>query len=477
MPQSAYSLPPGTPRPTDRVRPGLVTAVGVASIVVGSICLVGGLASGFYVMGVQWIGRVAANQAQSRMASAAFAQQAAAAGAVGTGSGVPGVPTPDELERELAAERAVLAGRRDAVVDLLAGLQPMADDQRQELSAFVGRHAEQVVPPAAFGPAGLTAEAVRAWVLGTGSLPADAGGRTPPVFFRLAGGDLTVYADRAVYRPNGGGAGALRSAARDGATVDGLRFTLKSAVDPTRDETTPVGPATASATSSASIVYRSGLSEQDVEQAVAAIEANLSGNGEATLSTAQLATLRRELRDRVPALVSPGTSYQPARMVSNPPAGPVTLHLTNGSIVINAAGSVVAWRSNAVHQVTLSPVAGVLMIGEFFTSAVLAVFLLVAGILLLRDSPRAAGMHWLYALAKLPVAVLGGVTFAWVTTELSSGLGRLGGGPPSPGQPHALAWVLAVAAAAYPVVLLCVLPSRTVRDYLAGGQSLRGERG
>lgn len=464
---SQYPYVPLPAAPAGRGRPGLVTAVGVTSIIVASICLIGGLANGFYVFGVQWLGRISANQAQSQMASAAVAQQAAAA----TGGGVFGVPSPDQLERENAAEQARLAGRRDALVELFTGLHELSDDQRRQLAAVLGRHADRIVPHSVFTARGVTAADVRDWVQRAGSLPADAPTASPPVFFRLTAGELTLYDDRAVFRA-GDGTGTIRSAARDGESLDGLRFTLAATDGGTLEAPasaggdpaagSPAGPATTPVR-----IHRSGMADADVEQAIQMIETNLSGNGATALNPSQLATLRRELQTHVPALVSPGTAYQPARFVANPTGGPATLYLTNGSIEIDSSGTVVTQSSNAVHQVTLNPVAGVLMVGELFASAALAVFLLVSGIMLLRHSPRAAGLHWLYAVVKLPVAVLGGVTFAWVTTELSSGFGRMNGTGPAGQGPVTFAWTMALAAATYPVVLLFVLSSRTVRTYFA----------
>ena len=117
---------------------------------------------------------------------------------------------------------------------------------------------------------------------------------------------------------------------------------------------------------------------------------------------------------------------------------------------------------------------GVMMI-DYVTGAALSALLLVAGILLLRNSPAAIGMHWTYALLKIPLAVLAAAG-NWYFLR---GYGLMSSGArvfmSQPWLPVVGGVVIALFGAAYPVVLICVLRSRAVRLYVRGGDAF-GER-
>ena len=103
-------------------------------------------------------------------------------------------------------------------------------------------------------------------------------------------------------------------------------------------------------------------------------------------------------------------------------------------------------------------------------SGILAVYLLVIAILTLRESPRGRRFHQVFAAIKIPLAVTGGVAFAWMMGGLLTSLRALnpglGGMSPRSAQTMTTFGVaMAVAAIIYPVVLLIVLRSRAVKDY------------
>ncbi len=149
---SAYPTPPIGPTPvsTASVRPGLVTAIGVTSIVVASLSMLAVLFYGGFVLLVRVIKGYAANQAQSQI------YRASSAGVV-KADRVEGVPTPDELDQELAAETGRLSVRRDALADLLASMQELSSNQRTELQAMLGRHGDRFVPAGIFQAEALSA--------------------------------------------------------------------------------------------------------------------------------------------------------------------------------------------------------------------------------------------------------------------------------------------------------------------------------
>jgi hypothetical protein len=111
-------------------------------------------------------------------------------------------------------------------------------------------------------------------------------------------------------------------------------------------------------------------------------------------------------------------------------------------------------------------------------SLLLAIYLLVTGILTLRGSRAGGRLHLIYALIKIPLVVLG--AYLWWQLE-SQFLGVLstvaanttGVRPPPVTSASAsvlsahVTWI-AILAAVYPIVLLVLLSSRTVRDYFRG---------
>ena len=84
----------------------------------------------------------------------------------------------------------------------------------------------------------------------------------------------------------------------------------------------------------------------------------------------------------------------------------------------------------------------------------LAVYLLVIGILTLRQSPRGRQLHWVFVGLKVPIAVAAAAAVGWLWPSLSGGTGGWN-------------WwaVPALAGLAYPVALALVLRGRSARDY------------
>ena len=103
----------------------------------------------------------------------------------------------------------------------------------------------------------------------------------------------------------------------------------------------------------------------------------------------------------------------------------------------------------------------------------LAAWLFVAGVLLLRDSPRGRSWHVRWAWWKVPTAVAGAVLFAWAMGSLSTGMMNVVPRPPGTGPPAgamygvwgAVGVVLAVFACLYPAAVLVVMSGSRVRDW------------
>jgi hypothetical protein len=139
-----------------------------------------------------------------------------------------------------------------------------------------------------------------------------------------------------------------------------------------------------------------------------------------------------------------------------------------GSVTLGPQGSVV--RVTAMPTFTgfsINPVALGLMLVTSLILMALAVYLLVCGILTLRQSMRARRLHLIYALVKIPLSVAAGVASAWVMRDMMS---SFGGGAATPTMGFALftgAFPILIGCA-YPVALLIALNLRAVREYYAG---------
>ena len=125
-----------------------------------------------------------------------------------------------------------------------------------------------------------------------------------------------------------------------------------------------------------------------------------------------------------------------------------------------------------------------------FLGALLAIYLFVIGILVLRDSRSGARLHWIYAVLKVPLVIVAAVGSHIMTSSMMSsfaasvpgapGVGISGAGIP-PATTSIMQSMMIVTAAvtaaiylAYPLSLMFILSTRTVRDYYRALQT--GER-
>ena len=110
--------------------------------------------------------------------------------------------------------------------------------------------------------------------------------------------------------------------------------------------------------------------------------------------------------------------------------------------------------------------ATVLKLTGMTLSIALAIYLLVIGIMVLRQSPRGRRLHFIYVFFKIPLAIAGPIAFLWMFSGFLASFAFSPGGS-SPATFVYIIWgvVLVVLGAAYPVGLLFALNARTVRDY------------
>jgi hypothetical protein len=122
----------------------------------------------------------------------------------------------------------------------------------------------------------------------------------------------------------------------------------------------------------------------------------------------------------------------------------------------------------------ISTVAATLAVLDALLGAGLAAFLLIAGLMVLRDSLRGATLHRIYAWLKIPLAILGAVVWVWLWESLFSGVTasvppQAAGGPQGAAAVRTGAIIHAIVftalGCAYPIALLIALRTRSVRAY------------
>jgi hypothetical protein len=156
-----------------------------------------------------------------------------------------------------------------------------------------------------------------------------------------------------------------------------------------------------------------------------------------------------------PGLPPPPTNVPP------PPPAPAPTPIPNPVVSVSQSAS------------TLTMIAAIV-------SLLLAIYLFVIAIMTLRASRKGSKLHWVYIVLKVPLVVLAAAAQLWMVRGLEAGMNAAAaataantgatGGPSTPGSSFAtvmMTWIILVACAAlaYPISLVFVLLSKTVRDY------------
>lgn len=196
------------------------------------------------------------------------------------------------------------------------------------------------------------------------------------------------------------------------------------------------------------------------------------------ISPAQRSTLIKLLNSPEQALITPGAGTLGAdaqiKTLTLGPDGGLTIQNTGGGMLyVPAAGFSSANATTAtapMPPIHISRTAAALALGEAALSFSLAIYLLVVGILLFRNSRRAGLYHRIYAFAKIPLVIL--ATWAWATVWTGLTTSALKGAPSPVNFPigsYITGWCIGIGIVAliYPVALLIVVRSRTVKQFFA----------
>jgi hypothetical protein len=157
----------------------------------------------------------------------------------------------------------------------------------------------------------------------------------------------------------------------------------------------------------------------------------------------------------------------------------VTIQFDSGMVTIGPKGelssmnsfkSTLAAASAAGFSVNTTPI--ILSIAESLASIALSIYLLIVGILVFRSSFHSPRLLRIYAWMKIPLALLGGLAFAWMNYDHAVAMMKaFANSMPFAVRPVSLkeyiVWGggLAIVGLAFPIGLLIVLRGKKLRDY------------
>ena len=451
---SSYVRAPG--------RPGILTAVGVVSIVVASLGLIG---SGF--TGLAGLFMVRAARLTTSLASSSgsgFNQSVHGAAAD------PAKFVANPISRDPSRQ-----GMSDAdcakTIDALNGIEPVSESQKRQLQTLLRRSGASIFTS--------PAEAAAAVKL-HGTLPPESADEESPVYFNTALGHLEVHDNRALFRFTDPNERAIRTSAEEEASAAVATPVVTPAPTTTApDPADPFAPAapqadpfanadtqptTAPVTASSS---NGGLTAAQVATIIAKAQAVAGGK----MNAAQVQALQTELAKSGQTLVPPGTIWSPVSVAIMQPDGSVLLKMSGGFLMIDAQGTINTRINGSSPRIALNPTPMALVAAESLASLALAGFLMFSGIMLLRHSSQARGMHQVFALVKIPLALIAMAAFWWMMDDIADNLRQVpGAGTPTDGF-IVFGLVLAGAGLIYPVALLITMQSRSVRDYYSASSA------
>jgi hypothetical protein len=272
------------------------------------------------------------------------------------------------------------------------------------------------------------------------------------------------------------GLASLLASAVGGTVVGGI-YTFKkatmNAAAATR-RTTVAAPATRPATAPATA--QTTLPAADVQGVIAAAQ---SMSAKTPLNPQQVAALQALLEEPGQTLVLPSNASAPASTyvagVDIDEKGTAHVVFINVIVSISQQGKVVAQQpTSAIPRNIAAAISGTaigLAIFESLASGALAVFLIVAGIVTLRQSLGGRRLHMIYVAIKIPLALIAILAGTWLAYGLNKGMNTLAllaasSGPEAfPGVFWATALVLGIGGLAYPIALLFALRSRAANEY------------
>ena len=416
-----------------RARPGVVTALGVACIVVAAISGVASGMLGVWGFGSLWFVKMVTGYGTSTVyGTTGGGAMAPRPPGISAPAGMKGMtaaaPTPAPLApmgiASPEARRQIVKGV-DAFHRLTVSHQQQFDKLLTEVGQAVGF---------ALKPDG-TPVNVRRDLTDSGKAPATQPGERDMDYISTRAGKIELADSYANFTSTDGTVGYRTSVGTAG-----------------------FGPTTSSWT----------LGADEVQQVLAQVRQWQPGS-QGQLNAAQLQALQTALESPAQRLVQPGMAQMMWMQTEVDANGVATVQLNGNAVVIAKQGVIVSTGpapfSPALQHA--SPEAAALVVFENGMSLALAIFLFVTGILLLRQSPAAPRLLKCYAVAKLPLAILGGIAVAWLWGSFSTDMLR--STVVQADQAAATGWGIgfAIAGLAFPIAIFAIFVSPGVKEYFS----------
>lgn len=388
--QPLRAIPLGSPGQ----RPGLITLIGIASIVVAVLSL---------TTAIGWILWAVVLYTRSQVMTALMTPPAAP---------IAVVESPATLNPE----------QRKTIIEGFMRLQVIDDNRANLLDALLAEHGLTILPLAAND---VSAEGIARVISDHGTMPSAAGARQPQ-YFIVGNGRIEIYDTHALFRPGDGG--------------DAVRVTEDDIV---------------------AQQLPSGLRPADVKAAMARIN-QIIANGITPQQDQAIRNLLASPNQTLLTRTSGGVESQIYAAWSDA-SGQLTLVTARSTLTLRADGSLLSTgprplgSNRAIARVSGGLLAGIALIG--ILNLMLAVLLLIAGTMTLRQSFKARTLHMIYAILKLLLSVIGTLALLRLWRQFA-------GPNADPGTTLVLV-LLWSCALVHPLVLLVLLNLRSVRGYFA----------
>lgn len=394
-------------------RPGLITAIGVMSIVIACLSGFGSLVTGMYGFGF-WM--------MSKMSASMTAPSAT----------VSVTSSSTNVGMHLSTKQSLTVGDAAVAVNELTKALSLDAARVRELDQLMRSHGREVL--GGEEDDSVSAASVR------GSVTEQGRGEDGSIYFVTPQGRVDLYTNRAAFVSADGSIRITTSARK---RFDSVQSSSTSTVG---------GPASTT------------LTADQVNQIVNSVIA-LSP---ASLNPKQLQALRAELSKPNQELVTPGP--RPAATFVNNMGGRASASIgfdTGNVLVLDPQGQVTVSGPSPLPAMGISGATAGMVIGEAAGSVALAIYLLVVGILVFRSSPGVPRLLRIYAFLKIPLAALAGVGLSMMGYEFATGIITRGGVAGGPTTFAFVVWGIAIAVlgCAFPIGLLIALHTRTVKEY------------
>jgi hypothetical protein len=356
-------------------------------------------------------------------------------------------------------ERGMDIAARQTIIGILAERRPLSDARRRQLHALLAKAGQDMFPSSG---GGISPAMVRQSITDSGQLPSasDSNPNAGPDYFVIATGKIEVADDRAHFQPS-----------------DHSEETILVSAAP------PANSPNAAAITNPAVVP---ISNQNVHAAIHTIDQQTANR----LTSQQRQSLIAEL-SLTGGLLAPTTSriQVTAQSITSTILGDgsVMVFTSEGQVRISPVGIVTSrtlYHPSPTSPPTLNfnttPFGGpshvsrpavILVVAEAAASILLSIYLLVIGILTLRQSPSGRRLHIIYGVLKIPLAIACGVGWCWIVGGLFSSIPNNGGNMPIQVVRLVLLLFATGAAVIYPIALFIAFSTPTVHRYYASASA------